>query len=88
VNGFTLIIKLSYGAIMELDNRKAAVIAAVMRYIKSEEELLEAAVMAARGPAPVAASVKINHWGLSGRQTMMQMRNLMQIKGFHGARHR
>ena len=35
---------------------------------------------AARPPAA------INLWGLSGRQAMMQMRNQMQMRGFHGAR--
>jgi len=37
---------------------------------------------------PAPAPVAINLWGLSGRQAMMQMRNQMQMRGFHGARFR
>jgi hypothetical protein len=35
---------------------------------------------------PASAPAAINLWGLSGRQAMMQMRNQMQMRGFHGAR--
>ncbi len=64
----------------------AAALAATMQYIKSEEE---AAIMATGGLATMpgqAAAVGNNPqmnfkpWGMSGRQTQMQMRNLMQLR--------
>jgi hypothetical protein len=73
-----------------MDNQKkkrAAAISAVMAYIKSEEEALcmraAAAAPAAVGAGPLAP---VNLWGVSGRQAMMQMRNLMQMKTFHGTK--
>jgi len=73
---------------MVLEKKKAAAIAAVMTYIKSEEEMVLAQAAAGRSGVQPAArpSVSINLWGLSGRQAMMQMRNQMQMRGFHGAR--
>ena len=73
---------------MVLEKKKAAAIAAVMTYIKSEEEMVLAQAAAGRGGVQPAARppVSINLWGLSGRQAMMQMRNQMQMRGFHGAR--
>ena len=73
---------------MEIDKKMAAAIAAVMNYIKSEEEMILAQAAAGRGGVQPAARppVAINLWGLSGRQAMMQMRNQMQMRGFHGAR--
>jgi len=75
---------------MVLEKKKAAAIAAVMSYIKSEEEMALAQAAAGRGgePAAVRPPAAINLWGLSGRQAMMQMRNQMQMRGFHGARFR
>jgi len=75
---------------MVLEKKKAAAIAAVMNYIESEEEMLLAQAAAGRGGVqpPAPAPVAINLWGLSGRQAMMQMRNQMQMRGFHGARFR
>lgn len=75
---------------MEIDKKMAAALAAVMQYIQSEEEMVVAQAMAGRsGAQPTApASVSISPWGVSGRQAMMQMRNLMQMRGFHGARFR
>jgi hypothetical protein len=73
---------------MVLEKKMAAAIAAVMNYIESEEEMVLAQAAAGRGGVQPAASapVSINLWGLSGRQAMMQMRNQMQMRGFHGAR--
>jgi len=73
---------------MVLNKKMAAAIAAVMTYIKSEEEVLLAQAAAGRGgvQAAACAPAAINLWGLSGRQAMMQMRNQMQMRGFHGAR--
>ena len=72
---------------MVLEKKMAAAMAAVMTYIKSEEEMVLAQAAAGGGVQPAARpSVAINLWGLSGRQAMMQMRNQMQMRGFHGAR--
>ena len=73
---------------MVLNNKRVAAIAAVMAYIKSEEEMVLAQAAAGRGGVqpPASAPAAINLWGLSGRQAMMQMRNQMQMRGFHGAR--
>ena len=67
--------------------KSAAAIAAVLQYIKTEEEAIamQFAMQAAspqmpmftRQPAPV-----FKPWGVSGRQAQMQMRNLMQLRTF------
>ena len=67
------------------EKKKAAAIAAVIDYIKTEEEAImmqaaEAPVEPAAAPAVPPAGL----WGISGRQEMMQMRNMMQMKAFHG----
>ncbi len=68
-----------------MDNKKkAAAVSAVMAYIKTEEEAA-AASMAAAALLP-AASAPVKLWGVSGRQAQMQMRNMMQMKAFHGFR--
>ena len=72
-----------------MDNKKkmAAAISAVMNYIKTEEENVRMQPANAPGQAPYSsAPVQLNLWGISGRQAQMQMRNLMQMKGFHGVR--
>jgi len=72
---------------MVLDKKMAAALAAVTYYIESEEEMVLAQAAAGRGGAQAAAArvpAAINLWGLSGRQAMMQMRNQMQMRGFHG----
>ena len=75
---------------MVLDKKMAAALAAVTYYIESEEEMVLAQAAAGRGGVqpPAPAPVAISLWGLSGRQAMMQMRNQMQMRGFHGARFR
>ena len=66
------------------DKSKLAAIAGVMAYIKAEEDAMGHAAMqgsaAERMPAPPAPP---KLWGVSGRQAMMQNRNLMQAKAFH-----
>ncbi len=64
------------------DPRKiTAIAAAVAAYIKTEEEALMAQAAGA-GPVPPrpGAGAPVNLWGLSGRQSMMQLRNLMQLR--------
>ncbi len=54
-------------------------IAAVMAYVKAEEE--SAALQLAADAAPAApAGPKL--WALNGRQAQMQMRSLMQLRTF------
>jgi len=66
----------------------AAAISAVFGYIRSQEE---AAALALAEPAaallvepskPAAPAL----WGISGRQDMMSMRNLMQLRTFQGSK--
>jgi hypothetical protein len=69
------------------DPKIAAAIAAVMQYIKTEEEAIAMqsamAATASQMPAPArqpAAAIK--PWGVSGRQAQMQMGQLMQLRTF------
>ncbi len=64
-----------------------AAIAAVTTYIKTEQE----AMMASQAPpsqreVTEAPPLVLNLWGIGGRQQQMQMRQMMQMKAFHGAR--
>lgn len=67
-----------------MDNKKmrVAAIAAVMRYIKNEEEAVSMQTMS-QSSIP-EQGVPIRLWGTSARISMMQTRNLMQMKTFHG----
>jgi len=67
---------------METDKKMAAAIAAVMSYLKTEEEILVMQTVSAPAAAQAAAPISMNMWGMSGRQAMMQMRNMMQMKVF------
>lgn len=68
---------------MKNDKKKrAAAIAAVTAYIKSEEEMA-----AARGPMTGPYRKDRSYvWGMGGRQSQMQIRNLMQIRAFQGSK--
>ncbi|MGQ9689212.1 MAG: hypothetical protein ACUVXF_10560 [Desulfobaccales bacterium] len=55
----------------------AAISGAIHAYIQDEEAVLAAAQAAVAPPPPPPA----NLWGLSGRQSMMQMRQLIQRRG-------
>jgi hypothetical protein len=71
-----------------VDKRKVAAAAAVIAYIKQEEEIACARAIQSRAATelPEAAPstlTPLNTWGLSGRQTQMQLRNMMQMKAFH-----
>lgn len=70
---------------MEDKVKRAAAISAVMAYIKSEEEAA-CTLPAPAAPEKKAAPQEIKLWGISGRQTQMQLRNMMQLKAFHGTR--
>jgi len=70
------------------EKKIAAAVSAVMAYIKTEEEM--AASMQSVSPAhpkmPETAPAGFNFWGQSGRQSMMNMRTMMQLKSFHGSK--
>jgi hypothetical protein len=71
---------------MDQKRKKAAAIAAVTAYIKTEEEALCMQSTALDGGAPAKAPAPAgpaNLWGISGRQTLMQLGNMMQLKAFH-----
>ena len=65
------------------EKRLAAALAAVSAYLQTEEEAL--VMPAPKRPEPRRFE-QGNLWGLSGRQGMMQMRNLMQMKTFNRLR--
>jgi len=68
-----------------MDDKKkiAAAIAGVLEYLNIEEE----AGAPPHTVKPVANAVsRINLWGLSGRQTQMNMRTMVSLKAFHGRR--
>jgi hypothetical protein len=57
-----------------------AAIAAVMQYLKTEDELAAAQLAAAGAAAAAPTGPKL--WALNGRQAQMQLRNLMQLRAF------
>ena len=69
----------------------AAAISAVFGYIRSQEDAA-ALAMSMDEPAagPVVESFRptspVKLWGVSGRQEMMSMRNLMQLRTFQGSK--
>ena len=66
------------------EKQMAAAMAAVAAYMQQEEEVCHQQLAAAMAPPKTqAAQANLNLWGQSGRQSMMQMRNLMQVKAFH-----
>ncbi len=57
-----------------MDKKQVAAISGVMEYLQSQEE----PVVQETPPGPPMPSL----WALSGRQTAMQMRTLMQLRAF------
>lgn len=57
-------------------------LAAVAAYLQQEEEAYYEQLTAATAPAKPSMQA-LNLWGQSGRQSMMQMRNMMQMKAFY-----
>ena len=64
-----------------MEKKMAAALAAVSAYMQQEQEAYAEAVAAAMEP-PKPPAIELNLWGQSGRQSMMAMRNLMQMKAF------
>ena len=64
----------------DVEKKMAAALAAVNTYMQQEEEAIyqhTASTTVAQSPPP-----DLNLWGLSGRQDMMSMRQLIQMKAF------
>jgi hypothetical protein len=70
------------------DKKKTtAAISAVMSYLEEEAASIQAVPQEISEPAAsFAPPAPVSFWGVSGRQTQMQMRNLMQLKAFHRLR--
>jgi hypothetical protein len=69
----------------KMEKKIAAALAAVSAYMQQEQEAYAEAVNKAM-EGPKAPAIELNLWGQSGRQGMMTMRNLMQMKGFDRSR--
>ena len=67
---------------MDTDKKIAAAIAAVTAYLKTVEEMIAMQAAADTSRAAANTPISINMWGMSGRQAIMQMRNMMQMKAF------
>ncbi len=70
---------------MDSGKKQAAAIAAVIKYLEAEEEMMAMQTMAAfaAGASPAAhAAPSLKAWCASGRQAQMQMRCMMQMKTF------
>ena len=65
----------------KMEKKMAAALAAVSAYMQQEQEAYADAVKEAM-EGPKAPALQLNHWGQSGRQSMMAMGNLMQMKAF------
>ena len=69
------------------NKKKIAAASAVLAYIKEEEAIAGAMAMQTQAgiqETPASAYQQMSMWGMSGRQTQMQLRSLMQLKAFHG----
>ena len=70
------------------DNKKVtAAIAAVTHYMRMEEEaaLMQQTAMGSMPQVPSSVSApatSVSPWSMNGRQTQMQLRNLMQMRTF------
>jgi hypothetical protein len=72
---------------MENKKKISAAISGVMNYIKTEEEAiciqsLAAPEIESGQTAYAVAMAPVKLWGMSGRQTQMQVRNMMQMRTF------
>lgn len=65
----------------DVTKKMAAALAAVNTYMQQEAEAAYQQHKAASA-TPQPAAVDLNLWGLSGRQDMMSMRQLIQMKAF------
>lgn len=74
---------------MNNSKKMAAALSGVLAYIKTQEEVLwmqsaaSAQVSGQIPPEAVIPSIPMKLWGISGRQSQMQMRHHMYLKAFH-----
>lgn len=74
------------GELMDtIEKKMAAALAAVSAYMQQEQEAY-AEAMAAAMEGPKGPAIELNLWGQSGRQGIMAMRNMMQMKAFDRTR--
>ncbi len=69
--------------------KMAAAISAVFGYIRSQEDAAALAMSMdelVAGPVVEPSIPPVKLWGVSGRQEMMSMRNLMQLRTFQGSK--
>jgi len=71
---------------MKVNKKVTAAIAAVTNYMRMEEEaiMMQQAGMGGMPQAPsvFAPAMAFSPWAMNGRQTQMQLRNLMQMRTF------
>jgi len=67
----------------DMQKKMGAALAAVSAYLQDEEAL--AAAQQAE-TAPTGPQAQLNFWGQSGRQEMMNMRRLIQMRAFERCR--
>lgn len=60
----------------------AAAIAAVNAYLQQEQEAVAQQAAAMTVPASTVADIGVSQWSFSGRQEMMAMRRLVQLRVF------
>ena len=69
-----------------MDSRKmAAAIAAVEEYMQQEAAAMTGATIPGSAEGTKTPSTPLRLWGLSGRQELMQTRQLMQMRAFKGS---
>ncbi|UCF92455.1 MAG: hypothetical protein JSW39_30030 [Desulfobacterales bacterium] len=73
---------------MDEEKRLIAAVTAVLHYIRTEQEALARQAAGPPGKQVGPPPMVFKPWSLSGRQAQMQMRNLMQMRNFHGAKFR
>ena len=70
------------------EKKRAAIIAAVMGYIRTEEDTAAVVMASSKASSQMAAPVQaapqapMKLWGFSGRQDQMRNMNLMQMRAF------
>jgi hypothetical protein len=65
----------------KMEKKMAAALSAVSAYMQQEQEAYAQAVKEAM-EGPKAPAIELNLYGQSGRQAIMAMGNLMQMKAF------
>ncbi|MEJ2097644.1 MAG: hypothetical protein P8Y38_11045 [Deltaproteobacteria bacterium] len=73
------------------EKKEIAAVSAVLAYVKEETDTVSAiAMQRTRSQQQSRRSIqaRMNIWGVAGRQAQMQLRNLMQVKAFHGLNNR